>query len=201
MDGLNTLEIFYLFCALLGGILVVFRMIMQVLGAADVDMDSGGGVGGDMGGDVGGDVGGNASGHDDSDAGFKLLSMHGLSSFMLMFGLVGYIVYHNERAGVALSLVAGSFAGYISVWIIKRIFDFMIKMQSSGTLEMSAAVGAEGEVYLTIPKGGAGKVMVNFCGRLREFEAMSENGEEMKTGVRIKVVRISGSTLMVDRMV
>ena len=194
MEGLNTLEIFYLFCALLGGILVVFRMIMQVLGAADVDMDSGGDAGGGMGGDVGGD----ASGHDDSDAGFKLLSMHGLSSFMLMFGLVGFIVYHQEHAGVALSLVAAVFAGYLSVWIIKKIFDFMIKMQSSGTLEISAAIGAEGEVYLTIPKGGTGKVMVNFHGRLREFNAMAEKGGEMKTGEKIKVLRVSGQTLVVE---
>ena len=187
MDGLNTLEIFYLICALVGGSLLVVRMIMQFMGAGDMDLDTGDGA--------------DLSGHDNSDAGFKLLSMHGLSSFMLMFGLVGFVVYHQEHAGPILSLLAAVFAGYISFMVIKKIFDLMISMQSSGTLEVATAIGAEGEVYLTIPEGGTGKVMVNFHGRLREFDAMSDNGQEMKTGEKIKVVRMNGNTLVVENSI
>ncbi|MBI9075180.1 MAG: hypothetical protein JEZ02_07205 [Desulfatibacillum sp.] len=186
MDGLNTLELFYLFCALFGGTLVVARMVMQFMGAGDGDTGMDGGDSSDL------------SGHADSDAGFKLLSLHGLSAFMLMFGLVGFVVYRQEQAGSLISLAAALFGGYISFYVIKKIFDGMVRMQSSGTLAVSTAVGSEGEVYLNIPKDGTGRVLVDFHGRLREFDAMAENGQEMKTGEKIKVVRMSGNILVVE---
>ena len=51
----------------------------------------------------------------------------------------------------------------------------MLRLQSSGTVSLFAAVGSEGSVYLTVGKDG-GRVQINFANRLREFEAVSADG-------------------------
>jgi hypothetical protein len=51
----------------------------------------------------------------------------------------------------------------------------MLRLQSSGTVSLFAAVGSEGSVYLTVGKEG-GRVQINFANRLREFEAVSADG-------------------------
>ena len=54
--------------------------------------------------------------------GFHLLSMLGLASFFMMFGLVALALYRQNQAGLALSTAGGILGGMISVWIISRIF-------------------------------------------------------------------------------
>ena len=57
----------------------------------------------------------------------------------------------------------------------------MLRLQSSGTVSLFAAVGSEGSVYLTVGKDG-GRVQINFANRLREFEAVSADGATIPTG-------------------
>ena len=88
-------------------------------------------------------------------------------------------------------------AGLFNVWVISRLFAFFDKLQSSGMIEKSSAVDCTGEVYLTIPAGGTGKVLISVQSRLREYEAVAVDGRSIATGTRIKVVRVSGATLVV----
>ena len=87
-----------------------------------------------------------------------------------MFGVVGYTLYHNASLGMVVALAGAVVAGVLAVWIIQRIFMGMLRLQSSGTLGLDAAIGSEGSVYLTVSKEG-GRVQINFANRLREFEA------------------------------
>jgi len=123
-----------------------------------------------------------------------------LTSFLLMFGLVGFALYRQSRVGAALSIFGAAGAGLASVWIIGKMFNTVGKLQSSGTVNTVGAVGAEGEVYLTIPKEGAGRVMINFKNRLREFDAVSQDNEELKTGTRIRVAWVKGNVLQVEKI-
>lgn len=182
-SSLNGIEVFFLICAGVGGILLVVRLILQFLGAAD------------------GDLGGHDFDvhHLDADASLKLLSLHGLTAFLLMFGLVGLALSWQSGAGTLISILGAFVAGLISFWIISKLFSSMNKLQSSGTMSLEQAVGCEGEVYLTIPKQGTGKVIIRFSNRLREYDASSEEDGDLKTGERIKVLRVSGNTLVVGR--
>jgi membrane-bound ClpP family serine protease len=77
----------------------------------------------------------------------------------------------------------------------------MKNLQSSGTIDVQNAVGQEGTVYLTIPADGTGKAQVTVQDRLKVYEAVSEYGEEIPSGERIKVVKVvSGNILVVEKM-
>jgi len=182
----NGIEIFFLICAVVGGFFVAVKMILQFVGGdAETDFDT------DMEIDAGG-------GHTDSDVGFKVLSLHSLSAFLMMFGLVGLALYRQNHAGFAIALVGGSVAGLAAVWVIGKLFQLAGRLQSSGTLQTSQALGSTGTVYLTIPEQGTGRISISFQNRLREFDAVSADGRKIPTGTAIKVVQVNANVLVVE---
>lgn len=187
LESLNGLDIFFLICALAGGIPLIIRFILQFMGA-DFGDDA------TMSADFESPDGGDSF---DTDASLKFISLHGLTSFLMMFGLVGFALYRQSEVGAAYSLLGGSAAGFISFWVIGKIFRVVASMQSSGTIEMSQAVGSEGKVYTTIRPDKTGSVMITCMGRLREYDASSANNQEIKTGARIRVTEVSGNVLVV----
>jgi len=181
----NGLEMFFLACAVIGGFLVLFKLIMQFVGG-DTHIH-------DMGGDISMD-----SGHVDSDVGFRILSIHGFSAFFMMFGLVGLAFYRQSQMGVFISIIGAVAAGMASVWVIGKLFQGAARLQSSGTLKTADAVGSTGTVYLTIPEGGVGRVSLNFQNRLREFDAIEKNGIAVPTGTPVRVVQVKVNILVVE---
>jgi membrane protein implicated in regulation of membrane protease activity len=169
----NGLEQLFLLSAIVGGLVLVLRLILMIAGL-----------------DHHGDV------HLDSDAGFQALTIQGLTSFFTMFGVVGYLLYHNAAFTMLLSIGGAVLAGAFSMWLIHKIFRAMMKLQSSGTVSLFAAVGSEGSVYLTVGKEG-GRVQINFANRLREFEAVSADGSTLPTGTAIRVQSVTANTLVV----
>lgn len=105
-----------------------------------------------------------------------LLSVHGLTSFATMFGLVGLALSRQSRAGMGWSILGATLAGLASIWVITRLFRFARGLQSSGNIPPQAAVGCLGTVYLTIPAGGTGRVNVRIGQRLREMDAIHTGG-------------------------
>lgn len=184
---LNGVEIFFLICAIIGGIFVIIRFIMMLIG-----MDHG--VDGDLSGGLH-DFDGH---HADSDVGFKLLSLQGITSFLLMFGLVGMALYNQSKVGLFISMFGAVLAGLASVWIIAKMFSFVLKLQSSGTISIDSTVGAQGKVYLTIPENGSGRVLINVRNSLREYDAVSQDNRAIATGVPIRVVWVDGNILVVE---
>jgi membrane protein implicated in regulation of membrane protease activity len=150
-------------------------------------------------GDVGADLGDGASSADHHlGDGFKIISVHGLAAFFMMFGLVGFAMNRENHAPVIVSIISGVIAGAASVWIITKLFQMANKLQSVGNLDISKAVGCRGIVYMRIPKGASGRVMLNIGGRQREMDAVHVSGEEVATGTPIAVVRIDESLAVVD---
>lgn len=182
-SNLNGFEIFFLLCAIVGGFFVLARLIMQFVGAgvdvdADVDIDAH---------------------HVDSDVGFKLLSMHSLTSFLMMFGLVGFALYRQSGVGFVGSIAGACIAGLAAVWIIGRLFALFSRMQSSGTLKTEQAIGSSGTIYMKIPAGGTGRVTINFQNRLREFDAVASDSAELPTGTPVRVVQVKSNVLVVEK--
>ena len=184
-EHFNGVEIFFLICAIVGGVFVIIRLILQLVG-----------------GDHGLSNGTHTIDlhHSDSDVGFQIFSLHSLSSFLLMFGLVGLALHSQSKLGVFISIIGAIAAGLGSIWLIGKLFSLTSKLQSSGTLQIDNTIGTQGKVYLTIPKEGTGRVLVSVKNSLREFDAASHDNQEIPTGTPIRVVWVDGNILVVERI-
>ena len=183
-------EIFFLICAIVGGFFVIMKFIMQFIG---LDHDAGS--------DFGVDGHDNIDAHhSDSDVGFHVLSLHGISSFLMMFGLVGLAMHRQSHFGFFLSMIGAIIAGCISVWVIGKMFILAGKMKSSGTISIDSTVGAQGKVYMKIPDNGTGRVLINVKNSLREYDATTNDKKAIDTGTAIRVVWVDGNLLVVERI-
>jgi membrane protein implicated in regulation of membrane protease activity len=134
------------------------------------------------------------------DGGGGIFSIKPLTGFFLAFGWVGGIALDNGLslfAAIGCALVAGAAV----MGVIIAMFRAMLTLKSDGTMDVSKALGAVGTVYVTVPaqKGGGGQVVVNFSGRQETFAALSEAGQPIASGEKVKVVSIiDGRTVLVE---
>lgn len=196
MNIQNPIETFYTISAVIGGVLFLFRTIMALVGAdADADVDFGGDI------DISDVDGGIIDDSDLSSGGsFRLLSMHGITGFLLMFGLIGLSLV-RIKLPVFITVLGGLFAGGITLVIVALIYYFMTKLQSDGTMKVQTSIGKIGTVYLTIPADGSGQVNIVVQGGLKQFDAISAKKVAIPTGDKIKVINIlNGNILVVERV-
>lgn len=185
LGSAELIDTVFLICAVLGGGVFAVRTLLQFLGGHADDAD----------------VGHVEVDHADADAGFRVLSLQGLSAFFMMFGLSGLALVRQSGVAPALALPVAALPGIAAVWLIGRLFVFMTKLQSSGTMNMHAAIGQEGSIYLTVQSGGVGKVQVVVQGRLGVFDAREHDGKELATGKRVRVVGVAtGDVLVVQEI-
>jgi membrane protein implicated in regulation of membrane protease activity len=191
MAGLTWIEIIYWASTIVGGTLFLLRVIMMFVGgdAGDSTPDAVPEMGGDL-----------ASGAQvDADISFQLLSVQGLTSFFMMFGLVGLALL---KAGlpVWVTVLGGIIAGLATVAVSGLIFTQMKRLQTEGTINIQNTVGTEGSVYLTIPKNGTGQVQIIAQGSLKIFDAVSNSKNRIATGEKVHVVGVAGgNTLIVEK--
>ena len=186
-DSLTALENFFAVCAILGGTGFVVWLVLNLIG-------------------IGSEVSADADAHIDvghvdgsTDLSFKILSFHGITGFLMMFGLIG-LAMSKSNTGNPLAILGAVGAGVGSVWVITMIFNAAKRLQSSGTIDMRDTEGQPGLVYLTIPKEGTGKVQVTVRTKMMELNAVAEDGGEIRTGERIRVIRyVSGNTVSVEK--
>lgn len=188
-SGNSAIGPLFALCAIVGGALFVVRLLFQFLGLAGdthiLDMTDTGDVDFQNG---------------DADAGFKWLSLQGLTAFFTMFGLVGLAMDAANMQEIS-SLAAAVAAGCASVWSIEKLFQMMAGLQSSGNVNIQNAVGKEGTVYLNIGPSERGKVEINLQNRLRVMDAMTESGETIATGETVRILKIfDSSVLVVERV-
>lgn len=96
---------------------------------------------------------------------------------------------------IGISLLTGG----LMLWLVKKLFQWAGRLQSSGTLNLENAMGQEGTVYLTIRPGKPGKVQLAVQERVTVWEAITEKQEELKTGQTVRVVKISAGCLVVEK--
>ncbi len=192
MAGLTWIEIIYWASTIIGGTLFILRVIMMFLGgsvgddALDTALDTGGDV--------------SAGESADADLSFQLISIQGLTSFFMMFGLVGLALL---KAGlpVLITVLGGILAGLATVAITGLVFSQMKRLQTDGTIRIQNTIGSEGNVYLTIPKSGTGQVQIIAQGSLKIFDAVSSNKSVIATGEKVHVVGVTGgNTLIVEKL-
>lgn len=126
----------------------------------------------------------------DSALSFKFFSFQGLTSFLMMFGLVSLSLSHEFGLGTLGASLGGGAVGCFTAFLLKKVFGIFGRLRSSGTLDLNNAIYEEGDVYLTIAQGKVGKVSIPIQGRLKVLDAIAEGREELKTGQKIKVIEV-----------
>lgn len=179
-ESLGGAEQWFWAIALIFNVLFALYLVVQFSGGHDTDVDGNFDV-------------------DDADAGFAVLSLRSLLAFGMFMGYTGVVVI-RQGGGWFLALLAGTAAGSFAAWLAWRLLRSILRLQSSGTLDLENTIGQTGEVHLQIPASseGSGKVMVEVQGALREMDAVSES-ESIPTGAAILVVGLSDDgTLIVQ---
>ncbi|NLW49485.1 MAG: hypothetical protein GXY85_01400 [Candidatus Brocadiaceae bacterium] len=192
----------FLACAAFGGGLFLIRMALLAFGGgggdADVDLDL------DVDADFDVEVDAEAGAGEalaDSSAFFRMLSVQSVTAFIMMFGLVGLTLRKEAAWGPALSIVGALLAGAASFWLIARLVALLLRLQSSGNVRLSNAIGLQGSVYLTIPRAGVGQIQAVVQQRLTHVDAVARDGEPIATGERVTIVGIgSDNRLIVERV-
>ncbi len=144
---------------------------------------------------------GDKLGGKDLSASRRWLSFQGVIVFLMIGGWCGLLL-HREAHWTLWSSAAIAFAaGAAAMWYFGKVMEQIYKLQVSGNINISAAVGKTGEVYVGIPAvgSGTGQVIVVVDERQRIYNAQSR-GEELVRGAKVLVVGTGPSnTLVVDR--
>ncbi|RJU91029.1 MAG: hypothetical protein DWC07_02310 [Candidatus Poseidoniales archaeon] len=133
----------------------------------------------------------------DAEGVFQMLTLQGLLSFIMMFGIFGLAVSQSGYNALP-AIFVGSGAGIASMWMVGKVFQAIASLETDGTVIHSEALGAKGTVYRTIRPGQTGQVQVEFQDALRTCEAVAEDeGLQIETGKFVVVTGTIAETLVV----
>ena len=139
------------------------------------------GLGADSAGDIDVDMDGEIDiVHPDSGIfDFKLISFRSILAFIAMFGWGGVAFGEYGWKGFCVAIGCGLVTMVITAYLIMSI----LKLQQNGTRANASLVGQKGTVYLAIPAGGRGKVVLDLGDSTREVTAYSD--VELAKGVPV----------------
>lgn len=123
--------------------------------------------------------------------GLSVFSVRGIVAFMSICGWVG-IALIDLGLNVILSCVIAFQSGIVSMFLIALAFKYSKKLESTGNVNIRNAIGLPAQVYLRIPSNrqGQGKVNVTVQNRFREYSAVTDFDQEIKTGSHVVVTGI-----------
>ena len=96
---------------------------------------------------------------------------------------------------MATSLCAAGF-GFFCVFLLGKMLQQAMRLESSGTLDNRKALGKTGKVYVSIKADRPGQVQLEVQGRLVTLEARSADGD-LDTGTTIRVNEVDSSGVLV----
>jgi hypothetical protein len=122
---------------------------------------------------------------------FKILSLHSISGFFMMFGLVG-LGCSNQLGFSPLESFGFAFgAGVAIMFVTALIFHGAAYFKSSGDVfSIQKTLGVIGTVYQAIPSEGQGKIQLLVNGMTREVLAQSRDNVPIASFTSVKVTRV-----------
>ena len=191
----------YLYCAAVGGTVLVVQTILLLVAGTDHGGDATDAGSSDVDAGVAHDATLDhhdvAQSHAAETIFLKWLSIKTVVAFLPFFGLAGLAGGRAEWPPIVTLLVA-LVAGLAALFVVGWLMASLGRLQSTGTVNLANAVGQTGKVYLRIPRslGGAGKVTVEVQGRSVECRAVTA-AAEIPTGAPVRVVAVNGNLLEV----
>lgn len=162
---------------------LLFQMLLTLIGFGSDHEHDAGGHHGDHGGGLG-----------------WLINIRTVMAFLSGFGWAGGILVNRGYPvlpAIARAVVVGALFLLGTAILIRNL----LKLQSSGNLDYSNAIGSIGTVYSTIPaaESGGGQLEVLVQGRLITADARTQSSPALKPGTKARVVALVGqSTLVVE---
>lgn len=188
----TSLDLFMkiLWCiAIASSLIFIIETVLTFIGA-DVEMDM----------DTDFDI---ADGGFEGDPSMNLYTFRNLVNFLLGMSWTAILLNEQIKSKALLMLVAFA-VGAAIVFAVMMMFKGLSKMQQSGNINVfESAVGCSGKVYLTVPgeRKGQGKVQININNSVREYDALTDSEDDLKTGTSIKVTEVlDASTLLVEEI-
>ena len=188
----TSLDLFMkiLWCiAIASSLIFIIETVLTFIGA-DVEMDM----------DTDFDI---ADGGFEGDPSMNLYTFRNLVNFLLGMSWTAILLNEQMKSKALLMLIAFA-VGAAIVFAVMMMFKGLSKMQQSGNINVfESAVGCSGKVYLTITgeRKGSGKVQININNSVREYDALTDSEDDLKTGTSIKVTEVlDASTLLVEEI-
>ena len=180
IEAPSLMEIIFVSCAVLGGILFFIMMLLMMVG------DVLGGVTDAIGLDI--DAGGEA---------FEILSVQGLSVAVMMFGLTGMFGLSATGSDV-VAVLAGGVGAAAGMYGMGKMMYGINQLQADGTVNYNDAIGQRGQVYSRIKPNETGEIQVPVDGTLKTLLARAQDKSMLiPSGEFIRVVDVIGSTMIV----
>lgn len=190
-ENYNTLEMIFFICGAVSSIFFILRIIMMfLLGLGDADIDAGDGI----------DADGDAPDSGDSETSFKLLSIHTITAFFMMFGWVGLACYRQYGLQELISILFAMLGGVLSMFVTAYLFKLALKLVSPGNVfSINNTVGMKAQVYQQITPENGGKIQLSIEGDMtREIDAVSFDNEIIESFTTVEIVEvIDGHTVAV----
>lgn len=180
-EGLSTSLKVYWGLAIPFTLLFLLQVVWSFFGDADVPDDT-----------PDAEVGG------DSGIAFQFFTLKNLIVFFTIFAWTGIASVDSGVSELTTVFLAVA-AGLASMAIMATLMYFMAKANADGTLKIDNAIGATGQVYLTIEKKrkGIGQVQIKVQGSLRTLDALTDDEEDIPTGNMITVKSVVNKSILV----
>jgi membrane protein implicated in regulation of membrane protease activity len=202
----------FLFCALVGGTIMLCQFVLTLLGLGGHDLVDAGHGGLDLDHDVGPDVAhdtgdhghgmGEAQGEDNAHQHsstwlFGVITFRTLVAAITFFGLAG-MAARSAELSLVNQLLIGLACGIGAMYLVHWLMSLMYRLSEDNTVRINRAVGREGMVYLPVPAGrtGPGKIQLRLQGRMMEYEAVTAAPANLPTGARVVVVGVVGGHVL-----
>ena len=191
-NGLELVQQIFALIAIPSTAILIIQTVLQLIG-----------IGGD---DVPDDIDGDGIPDSDLDAaaaaddGLSLFSIRGILSMLCITGWLGVGLLETALPDWAAILIAVA-AGVATLTGIAFLMKGIYRLQSSGNIDISNAIGKVARVYIPIPAAGAGsgKVTITIQEKYCEYTAITAAAEALKTGSYVRVVSVSaGGVLLVE---
>ena len=180
----GTTDLMFVACAIIGVTLFALRGLFMLIGgllhgADDTDHH-----------------------HEDVAPTFKFLTLHTLTGFLMVFGLLGLGLRHQLDYPFGLTLGLALMAGFFMMLLVGAIFYGASHVTSHGTVfQISEAIGLPAIVYQRISATDDGKVQVEVQGVTRELAARGRDGAEIDSFVHVRIVdAVDEHTVIVEQL-
>lgn len=133
--------------------------------------------------------------------GLRILTIRGAFTFLAIGGWTAY--GFADLVHPLLAIFFGVLFGFIAAFLLALVFRAFPKLENKGNLDYKNAIGKSGSVYIKVPKNhnGTGKVNLTFQEHYVEVDAVTDDQEDLTTGMAITVLRLENeSTVIVTKL-
>jgi membrane protein implicated in regulation of membrane protease activity len=127
----------------------------------------------------------------------RVFTFRGIIAFLCSFAWSALAVFATG-APFFLALIIGFAVGVAMMFAVAKLIHTLLGLAENGTVRFDEALGHVGKVYIPIPAGGSGKIIIAFDGAERECDAENHGDKPLATDTDVRVTGVSGEVLIVE---